>query len=56
MECFNPSQASGLFTLVAVLVAFVGGALGYRWLVRNKMAELAAFEAAAKEFDDKRRG
>lgn len=56
MECFNPSQASGLFTLVAVVVAFVGGALGYRWLNKNRFAELAAFEAAAAEFDDKRRG
>lgn len=56
MDCFNPSQASGLFTLVFGLVMLAVGALGYRWLNKNRFAELSAFEAAAKEFDDKRRG
>lgn len=56
MECFNPQQASGLFTLLFGAVMFVAGALGYRWLSRNRADELAAVEAAAKEFDDKRRG
>ena len=56
MECFNPQQASGLFTLLFGVVMFVAGALGYRWLSRNRADELAAVEAAAKEFDDKRRG
>lgn len=56
MECFNPSEASGLFTLLFGVVMLVVGALGYRWLGKNKGADLDALEAALKELDDKRRG
>lgn len=56
MDCFNPSAPAGGFTLLFGLVLYVGGLLTYRWLVRNKLAQLQAFEAKASELDDARRG
>lgn len=56
MTCLNPSSPSGTFTLLAVGAAFVLGALGYHWLLRNKPAELEAAEEKLKDLDDKRRG
>lgn len=56
MDCFNPSTASGGFTLFFGFVMFVAGVLAYRWLGRNQSEELARLEAQLKALDDKRRG
>lgn len=55
-ECLNPQTASGLFTLVACVVCLGIGAAGYRWLIRNKLAQVEAIEQAARDFDDKLKG
>jgi hypothetical protein len=56
MDCFNPSTASGGFTLFACVVCLGLGAFAYRWLMRNRLAELQEAERKLAEFDDARRG
>lgn len=54
MDCFNPSTASGGFTLFAVLVAFCLGAAGYRWLLSSKYAaKMKELEDKAAQLEDK---
>jgi hypothetical protein len=56
MEYLPTTAASGGFALLMLVLVIAIGALGYRWLSRNRAERLAAIEAKLKELDDARRG